>query len=132
MKKQYRGSCHCGEVRFEVDLDLATGTTKCNCSSCWKRRWWNAKVLPDEFRPMAGVDALSEGERGGFCTRCGVPMFMRFNTDEWGEGWGGDRVSISVACLDDLDPAELVAAPVQYCDGKNDNWWNPPAQTAHL
>ncbi|HMJ54605.1 MAG TPA: hypothetical protein VK540_21130 [Polyangiaceae bacterium] len=48
---------------------------------------------------------------------------------EWNEG---AYVSVNVAAVDDLDPAELVAGPIQFCDGKNDNWWNPPAETRHL
>ena len=53
---------------------------------------------------------------------------------EWGdiEQAGGKYYSVMVACVDDLDPAEVLAAPVNYCDGKNDNWWNPPAETRHL
>ncbi len=45
---------------------------------------------------------------------------------------GGDYVSVKLACLDGVDPAELVAAPVHYANGRDNKWWEPPAETRHL
>jgi hypothetical protein len=45
---------------------------------------------------------------------------------------GGQFYSINLACLDNVDPQELAAAPVQYFDGRNNNWQSPPAHTKHL
>jgi len=39
---------------------------------------------------------------------------------------------VRIAALDDLPVADLICAPVTYCDGLNDNWWNAPEETRHL
>jgi hypothetical protein len=50
MKRAYHRSCHCGAVRFECELDLAQGTSRCNCSICAKSRFWKA-IAAGKFGP---------------------------------------------------------------------------------
>ncbi|MEQ9497778.1 MAG: GFA family protein [Deltaproteobacteria bacterium] len=132
MKKTYRGSCHCKRVAFAADIDLTQGTSKCNCTFCWKNRNWGAQLMPEDFRLEKGADDLSGGDRGGFCRFCGVRCFGVYSTDGWGEGFGGDRVSVSVSVLDDLPVEELLEAPVRHLDGLRDDWFTIPKETRHL
>ncbi len=45
---------------------------------------------------------------------------------------GGHYVAVQLASLDGVDPAELIAAPLRYADGRQDNWHQTPAETRHL
>jgi hypothetical protein len=134
MKRTYKGSCHCGSVRFEADLDLGAGTVKCNCSICAKLRSWLAAVGPADFRLLAGKSDLADYRFGAkrirhaFCRTCGVRPFGQVSTAEGGV----DFYAVNLAALDDADAAELANAPVMYVDGRNDNWQAPPAETRHL
>lgn len=134
-KRTYRGSCECGRVRFEAEIDLsAEGTGKCNCTRCFKRRWWSVRARPEAFRSLGGEAELSEHRpgqatgHGGFCRRCGIRTYGWVEKADWNDG---AYVSINVACLD-IPVEELVAAPIRYMDGRNDDWWHAPAETRHL
>jgi hypothetical protein len=140
MKKTYKGSCHCGAVRFECDLDLAEGTTRCNCSFCAKARFWMAFAKGDAFRLLQGADVLTDYRHTPpsmsapflhlfFCSRCGVRPFTKGGSLP---EFGGEFHAVNVACLNDVTDEELAQAPIRYADGRNDNWKATPAETRHL
>lgn len=131
--KTYRGSCHCGVVRFEADVDLSQGTLRCNCSICVKIRFWPAIVKPESFRLLTGDADLTtylfntKTDQHLFCRHCGVHPFVIGQSPRW-----GDFYAVNLTCLDDVSIDELAGAPITYLDGRNDNWHTPPAETRHL
>ena len=136
MLKTYQGSCHCGAVRFEADLDLNAGTGKCNCTICTKMRLWLVNVDIENFRLLAGEDDLTDYVGKGnpvghhaFCKHCGVRPFEWIDIPNMS---GVKYYNINVMCLEGLDIDELMAAPVSYYDGLNNNWGERPAETRHL
>jgi hypothetical protein len=140
MKKTHRGSCHCGGVRFECELDLAAGTTRCNCRFCTKARMWFALVPRSELRILAGEELLTDYQRAAptrsepflhftFCRLCGVRPFTSGGIiPPATEGF----YAVNVASLDDVDDASWASAPIHYADGRNDDWPSTPEVHSYL
>jgi hypothetical protein len=129
----YTGSCHCGAIRFEADLDLDEGSNRCNCSYCAKDRTWFAFARgPGRFRLLdgTGVSEYRWTPPGmaaphltfTFCRTCGVRTFARGDLEEL----GGTFHAISVPALD-LSLEQRVAIPVRYIDGRNGRYDQAPA-----
>lgn len=118
--RAHHGSCHCGAVEFEVEVDATSGS-RCNCTVCQKTATLGTIVRPAAFRLVAGERDLAAYEWGGktakryFCKTCGVTCFCRGYLEQL----GGEYVSINLNALDDIDPAEV---KVGHWDGRHDNW----------
>jgi hypothetical protein len=130
--KTYSGSCHCGAVRFQAELDFAAGTVKCNCTSCTKARSWLIMTPASRFRLVEGEGSQAEyrwtppGREHStvqyhFCKHCGI------RTPGRGElaAMGGSFYAVQVPLLDDLDLDDLAAAPVRFVDGRHDRFDRP-------
>jgi hypothetical protein len=132
MLKTYRGSCHCGAVTFEADLDLTRDSYRCNCSICRRTRFWPAVANPEEFRLLSGASELTRyvfNTRKNvhyFCKHCGVRPFGVGTETPIGTMYG-----VNLGCLEDVSDEELARIPVTYVDGRNDRF-APPDCVSHL
>ena len=112
----YKGSCHCGSVQYEADLDLSQPVIACNCSMCGRSGTLLSFVPPEQFRLLSGESDLRNYEfnkhkiKHVFCQNCGIKPFAR------GEGPHGPMVAINTRCLENVDIASLT---VHNYDGKN-------------
>lgn len=127
MLKTYHGSCHCGAVRFEADLDLESGSFRCNCSICRRTRFWAAVAKPEGFRLLAGQGELTEyrfntrKNQHFFCRRCGVRAFGIGNDTPIGK-----MVGVNIGCLEGVSEEMLSKVPITYVDGMHDRWQEAP------
>ena len=126
MLKTYRGSCHCGAVRFEADLDLTQPSFRCNCSICRRTRAWAAVAMPDQFRLLSGEGELTEylfnrkNNQHFFCRTCGVRAFGVGNETSMGKMYG-----VNIGCLEGVGEEELSKIPVTRVDGMHDRMEEP-------
>jgi hypothetical protein len=112
----YQGGCHCGKVRFSVEMDLSSPIT-CNCSYCSKRGSILAFTPESNLTLEQGADDLSEYRFNSkmiahlFCTDCGMESFARAARPD-----GTRMVAINVRCLEGVD---LDALTPQQFDGRS-------------
>jgi hypothetical protein len=121
----HTGGCHCGAVRFEVDLPPSFEAEDCNCSICAMSGNIHVIVPSSRFRLLRGADEMTEYRFGTgqarhfFCRTCGVKSFYipRSNPDGYAVTW---------RCLDDW-----MALDVTVCPFDGQNWEDNAARLAH-
>ena|SRR6476661_9395686 len=97
------GGCHCGKVRYEVEVDLGKVIT-CNCSICTKRGSILGFTPIENFKLLKGADELTTYTfnkhmiHHKFCKTCGILSFASGKSPD-----GKDMAAINVRCLDNID-----------------------------
>jgi len=121
----YRGSCHCGAIRFEVEAPEHIEASDCNCSICCKSGFLHLIVPKSRFRLLAGEESITTYQfntgvaKHTFCKVCGIKPFYTPRSNP-------DGIDINVRCLD-TPPAQLSVTPF---DGQN--WEAHAHEVAHL
>ncbi len=114
---KYQGGCHCGAVRFEVDMEIEQ-VLSCNCSICIRKGHLLAFTPRDNLHILQGEDQLADYQFGPkvihhqFCRTCGVGPLGHGKAPDSDQ----EMAAINVRCLDDVD---LSAWPVMEYDGKS-------------
>jgi hypothetical protein len=121
--KTYSGSCHCGRVRFEVELEL-DHVRACDCSICHKRGGLMHRVEEGRLRLLTPLEDLAlyrwhtRTAKDYFCPTCGILPFRRPRhraAQEIAEGMSEfSGWSVNVRCLAGVDLSEI---PVRRVHG---------------
>jgi hypothetical protein len=109
------GSCHCGAIRFRVDLaDDEREVLECNCTVCKKKGLLHLIVEESRFTLLSGAEHIvtytfgTHTAKHMFCATCGMHPFYRprSHPDSW---------DVNARCLD----APLAHWRVKAFDGAN-------------
>ncbi|MCG5051964.1 MAG: GFA family protein [Myxococcales bacterium] len=117
MTTKHRGSCHCGKVQYEVEVDLESPVVACNCSMCGRSGTLLSFVPGPAFSLLSGDDVLTDYRFNKhvidhlFCSICGIKPFARGTRPD-----GTPTVAINVRCLEGVD---LETLKVQKFDGRS-------------
>jgi hypothetical protein len=121
----YRGGCHCGAVRFEVEAPERILVQDCNCSLCAMTGFLHLIVPKSRFRLVKGEENITTYTfntgiaKHTFCRTCGIKSFYVPRSNP-------DGIDVNVRCLDE-PPAEMTIEPF---DGRD--WEQHGAELAHL
>jgi hypothetical protein len=111
--QRYTGGCQCGNVRYEVSLELGE-VIACNCSRCSRLGSLLAFAPAANFKLVSGEGAMTEFQFNKhaihhlFCATCGIQSFARGKRPSD----GADVVAVNARCLDGIEPEKLNAKHV--------------------
>ncbi|MDM3871404.1 GFA family protein [Porticoccus sp. W117] len=113
--KWHPGGCHCGAVRYEVNVPNRLEAEDCNCSICAMSGNVHVIVPASRFRLLKGENQLTEYRfntgvaRHLFCKICGVKSYYIPRSNP-------DGVAVTWRCLDDWQTLDVTE---NSFDGQN-------------
>ncbi len=110
-----KGGCHCGAVRFAIEVATSVELLDCNCSICARTGYLHLNIPHAQFKLLQGQNNLNSYRFGTgaaehlFCRICGIKSFYqpRSHPDCW---------SVNFTCL---DKGHGIEAVTQGFDGQN-------------
>ena len=109
------GGCHCGRVRFEVEIPDKLVVHRCNCSICKKSGYLHLTVIVSKFKLLRGEESLVDYRfhtgvaRHLFCGTCGIKSYYVPRSHP-------DAFSVNLNCID--LPGEIDVT-IKDFDGSN-------------
>ncbi|QIK14129.1 GFA family protein [Leclercia sp. 29361] len=107
MANKVSGQCHCGAVRFTVELSDGFNTIRrCNCSFCRMRGAIAVSAPLSGLDIIQGASLLTEyrfNTRAAvhyFCSVCGIYTFHQRRSTP-------DQYGVNVACLEGVSPFDF-------------------------
>jgi hypothetical protein len=113
---QYRGSCHCGAVAFDVEGELKSAMA-CNCSMCQRKGSLLWFVPRDALKLSTPEKASSVYKfnkhllKHRFCPVCGIHPYA-----EGTDPKGNSMAAVNIRCLEEIN---LESIPVTHFDGRS-------------
>lgn len=121
--KTYRGTCHCGAIRFEIEAEI-DHVRSCDCSVCRRRGALIYRVPAKAFRLLTPAEDLHVYRWGSMtgadyiCPTCGIMPFRQPSHPTAAERAAGARPfdgwAINTRCLIDFDRGSV---PVRHIAG---------------
>ena len=111
----HKGSCHCGQIKFEVEGTFDTAM-ECNCSHCSRKGYLLWFVPRTQFTLQSPESAVAiytfnkHAIKHHFCPTCGCAPFGL------GESRGQAMAAINVRCLEGV---ELDSIKRKFVDGRS-------------
>jgi hypothetical protein len=113
---KYVGSCHCGNVKFEVEGEIDAGLA-CNCSMCQRKGsllWFAPRTAMKLLTPEENAKTYLFNKHKiehRFCPNCGIHPYAEAVAPD-----GTPTAAINIRCIEGID---LEKIPVKHYNGRD-------------